>query len=239
MLKIKNLKKKYEESSDLVLKEINLEIEENEFLSIMGPSGSGKTTLLNAMSTIDNKYCGVIEYNGESIIKNQEEFRRNKMGFIFQDYNLIDTLDVFDNIALSLTLIGEKNVEERVKKISEILNIESHLKSYPTKLSGGQKQRVAIARALVKNPKILFCDEPTGALDSINSESVMMYLLEINKKLGVTIVMVTHDSSCAKVGNRVILLKDGILKKDIVRGKGETNHDYNIRIITSELGFGE
>ncbi len=239
MIKIENLQKKYDESNELILKGIDLEIKEKEFLSIMGPSGSGKTTLLNALSTIDNKYDGDIKYFGKSVIREQDQFRRNKMGFIFQDYNLIDTLTAFDNIALSLTLIGEKKVDKKVREIAKMLNIEDYLNKFPSKLSGGQKQRVAIARALVKEPEILFCDEPTGALDSSNSASVMKYLEKINDELGITIIMVTHDSSCAKISERVILLKDGKIMDDLVKLKNESKNEYSIRIVNAELGLGE
>ena len=201
MLKVINLQKDFKNNRNTfkILKDINLDVKEGEFLSIMGPSGAGKTTLLNILSTIDKPTSGKVYYENKDInkISNKElsKFRRDNIGFIFQDYNLLDSMSVEDNIALPLVIANEKQskIKSEIIKLSKFFGIEAHLKKYPYELSGGQKQRVAIARALITSPKIIFADEPTGALDSKSSSELLNCLKEMNEKFNVTVIMVTHD----------------------------------------------
>lgn len=204
-----------------VLKKIDLGINEGEFISIMGPSGSGKTTFLNIMSTIDKGTSGKVIIDGKDISTLKEDdlarFRAKTIGFIFQDFNLLDTMTIRDNIALPMTL-NDENIEVIVKRIHDItrlLGIEKYLDKYPYEISGGQKQRAAISRAVIAAPKVIFADEPTGALDSKSSAEVLDCFTNINKTSNTTIVMVTHDSRAASYANRVIFLKDGIISGEI------------------------
>lgn len=198
-----------------VLKEVDLEINKGEFISIMGPSGSGKTTLLNIMSTIDKATSGRIIVAGKDVnsIKENElaGFRRDVIGFVFQDFNLLDSMTIRDNIALPLTLNNEKVeiILKRTDELTKLLGIEKHLDKYPYQLSGGQKQRAAICRALITSPKVIFADEPTGALDSKSSIEVLECFENINKSYNTTVIMVTHDARAASYADRVVFLKDG------------------------------
>lgn len=191
-----------------LLKNINLEIQSGDFVTILGPSGSGKSTLLNIMSKIDRYDEGDLYYEGNSIgdysSKASVDFRK-EIGFIFQEYELIESLTVKDNIRI-MDLLGPfySNYDDIVAK----LGLTEHQYKYPSQLSGGQKQRVAIARALIKNPKIIFCDEPTGALDEQNGREVLDVLVKLNKE-GVTIVAVTHFYEMMKLSNLVVKLING------------------------------
>ncbi|WP_346890384.1 ABC transporter ATP-binding protein [Clostridium sp. UBA1056] len=204
-----------------ILKEIDLEINEGEFFSIMGPSGSGKTTFLNIMSTIDKATSGKVIIDGKDVNSLKEDelarFRRDVIGFVFQDFNLLDSMTIRDNIALPLTLNSEKIeiIMERINKLTKLLGIEKHLDKYPYQLSGGQKQRAAICRALITSPKVIFADEPTGALDSKSSVEVLECFANINKSYNTTIVMVTHDARAASYANRVMFLKDGSINGEL------------------------
>lgn len=204
-----------------VLKEIDLEINEGEFISIMGPSGSGKTTFLNIMSTIDKATSGKVIIDGKDVnsLKENElaRFRRDVIGFVFQDFNLIDSMTIRDNIALPLTLNDEKVeiILERINKLTKLLGIEKHLDKYPYQLSGGQKQRAAICRALITSPKVIFADEPTGALDSKSSVEVLECFANINKSYNTTIIMVTHDARAASYADRVMFLNDGSISGEL------------------------
>lgn len=196
---------------------IDLEVEKGEFLAIMGPSGSGKTTLLNLLSTIDSPTSGKIIFDGTelSAIKNESlaKFRRNKIGFVFQDFNLLDNMTVMDNIALPLAL-NKVNYNEILKKVNELavfFGIEQQLPKYPWQLSGGQKQRAAAARALIMNPSVIFADEPTGALDSKSSAELLECFRKLNSQYSTTIIMVTHDSFAASYCKRIMFLKDGAI----------------------------
>ena len=217
MLKVINLQKDFKNNRNTfkILKDINLDVKEGEFLSIMGPSGAGKTTLLNILSTIDKPTSGKVYYENKDINKmsNKElsKFRRDNIGFIFQDYNLLDSMSVEDNIALPLVIANEKQskIKSEIIKLSKFFGIEAHLKKYPYELSGGQKQRVATARALITSPKIIFADEPTGALDSKSSSELLNCLKEMNEKFNVTVLMVTHDPFSASYYKKVIFIKDG------------------------------
>ena len=191
----------------------------------MGPSGSGKTTLLNCISTIDTVTSGHIYVENQDITElhggKLSEFRGKKLGFIFQDFNLLDTLTAYENISLALSIAGVKTVEiqKRVKKIGEALNISDVLSKYPYQMSGGQQQRIAAARAMVTNPAIVLADEPTGALDSNSSRMLLTMLTELNQSLSATILIVTHDAFSASYCSRILFIKDGKIFHELVRGE--------------------
>lgn len=203
---------------------VTFNVEKGEFMAIMGPSGSGKTTLLNCISTIDRVTSGSIVVGGRDITSfsrgDLARFRREELGFIFQDFNLLDTLTAFENIALALTIKGasSREVTQRVRAMARTLGVDGVLDKYPYQMSGGQKQRVAAARAMVGDPKLILADEPTGALDS-RASAVMLEIMELmNRDLGATIIMVTHDSFAASYTDRVLFLRDGELFNELRRG---------------------
>lgn len=202
----------------------------------MGASGSGKTTLLNCISTIDKVTSGHIYVAGNDITKlrgnNLNKFRREELGFIFQDFNLLDTLTAYENIALALSIqnIKEKEISDRIKRVSEELDINSVLGKYPYQMSGGQKQRVASARAIITNPKLILADEPTGALDSKSSKMLLEKFNYLNKENKATILMVTHDAFTASYSSRVIFIKDGKIFNEIRRGN-DSRRDFFDKII--------
>lgn len=218
ILEIRNLKKSYminKENSLQVLKGLNISIGSGEMVALMGASGCGKTTLINLICGIDKADSGSIMIDHEEITKMRRPkmavFRRNNIGLIFQDFNLLESLNVKDNILLPLILENRiEDSEEKLKQIAEVLSIADIMGKSVTDISGGQKQRVAIARALINTPQIILADEPTGNLDSKSTENVMEYLVDINRKFKITLVMVTHDSYAASFCDKVILLKDGI-----------------------------
>ena len=244
MLKTINLQKEFKNNRNTfkILKDINLDVKEGEFLSIMGPSGAGKTTLLNILSTIDKPTSGKVYYENKDInkISNKElsKFRRDNIGFIFQDYNLLDSMSVEDNIALPLVIANEKQskIKSEIIKLSKFFGIEAHLKKYPYELSGGQKQRVATARALITSPKIIFADEPTGALDSKSSSELLNCLKEMNEKFNVTVIMVTHDPFSASYSKKVIFIKDGKLNARIDSGGNRKEFYNNIMNLLTSMG---
>lgn len=207
------------------LKGISLQVNEGEFVGIMGPSGSGKTTLLNVLSTIDNASEGEILIDGKDVISMNDDklalFRRKHLGFIFQDYNLLDTLTVGENIALPLALSNVKanEVDSRVYEIAKKFGIYTILDKYPYQISGGQKQRCAASRAIVTNPSIIFGDEPTGALDSKSATDLLESIEELNENNKATILMVTHDALAASYCKRVIFIKDGELYEELQRNE--------------------
>ena len=245
MLKTINLKKdiKNNKNTFKILKDINLEVKEGEFLSIMGPSRAGKTTLLNILSTVDKPTSGNVYYENKDISKmnNKElsKFRRDNIGFIFQDYNLLESMSVEDNIALPLVIGNEKTsrIKSEVLRLAKFFGIDAHLKKYPYELSGGQKQRVAAARALITSPKIIFADEPTGALDSKSSSELLNCLKDMNEKFNVTVIMVTHDPFSASYSKKVIFIKDGKLNARI-DSFGNRKEFYNsiMNLLTSMGG---
>ncbi len=200
-----------------VLKSVSLKVLQGEFVSIMGQSGSGKSTLLYILGGLDTPTGGSVHINGTNISELADEemskIRRQKIGFVFQFYNLIPNLNVEENIMLPLLLDGKK-MSENKKQLSHILNVVglSHRRKHtPRELSGGQQQRVAIARALITNPEILFADEPTGNLDSKTGLEIMNLLQEINQKSRRTIIMVTHSPDAVKYSSRALIVKDGII----------------------------
>ncbi|AST90880.1 bacitracin ABC transporter ATP-binding protein [Sutcliffiella cohnii] len=225
MLKVTNVSKVYDgKVAYRALTDINLEIEKGEFVAIMGPSGSGKTTLLNIISTNDEPTSGSVEIEGENPHKLKKnalaKFRRNELGFIFQDFNLLHTLTVEENIVLPLTLEGTKVKEMKAKAaaIADTLGISSLMNKRTYEISGGQAQRVAIARAMIHKPKLLLADEPTGNLDSKASKDVMKMLVSINEKEKTSLLMVTHDPLAASYSDRVVFIRDGKLHSEIYRG---------------------
>lgn len=222
MIKIENLSKTFRttEVETIALNQVNLEVKDKEFVAIMGPSGCGKSTLLNILGLLDNPTEGNYYLSGQEVghlkEKDRTNVRKGTIGFVFQSFNLIDELNVFENIELPLTYL-KIPVEERKRKVTEIMkrmNISHRAKHYPQQLSGGQQQRVAIARAVVSDPKIILADEPTGNLDSKNGQEVMELLTELNKE-GTTIIMVTHSQRDAGFAGRVINLFDGQIVSSI------------------------
>ena len=226
VLKIEHLKKYYGNSNNITMAvdDITFNIKEGEFVAIMGASGSGKTTLLNTIATIDNVTSGHIYVGGIDITTLKEKdvanFRKDNLGFVFQDFNLLDTLSIGENIAMSLVINGENPevVDKKVSDIAKKLGIENILEKFPYEVSGGQKQRAACARALINKPKLILADEPTGALDSKSSRMLLETMEEMNEKLNATIMMVTHDSFSASFCKRVIFIKDGKIFNEIIRG---------------------
>lgn len=227
VLQVKNVNKEYglKGFRTSVLKDINLNIEKGDFISIMGPSGAGKTTLLNLMSTLDKPSSGQIILDGMDLAqvnnKKLSIIRRDSIGFIFQDYSLLDNMTILDNIALPLALGRKKTADiiQKAEEMAKLFGLENHLTKYPYELSGGQKQRTAAARALITNPSIIFADEPTGALDSRSSMDLLECLKRINEQTNATIVMVTHDPFSASYSKRVYMLSDGSVKCQIARGE--------------------
>ena len=244
MLKAINLKKDFKTNKNTfkILKEINLEVKEGEFISIMGPSGAGKTTLLNILSTVDKPTSGTVYYDNQDISKMNNKqlskFRRDNIGFIFQDYNLLDSMSVEDNMALPLIIGNEKQIKikSEVLRLAKFFGIEAHLKKYPYELSGGQKQRVAAARALITSPKIIFADEPTGALDSKSSSELLNCLKDMNEKFNVTVIMVTHDPFSASYSKKVIFIKDGKLNARIDSSGNRKEFYNNIMNLLTSMG---
>ena len=235
ILKIENLKKYYGTKNNITkaIDNISFTVNEGEFVAIMGASGSGKTTLLNCISTIDTVTTGKIIINNKDIteIKDRDiaSFRRNNLGFVFQDFNLLDTLTIAENISLSL-IINKKNenkIDEMVNDIAKRLDIEGILDKFPYEVSGGQKQRCACARALINNPKLILADEPTGALDSKSSIMLLETMDEINKNLDATILMVTHDAFSASFCQRILFLKDGNIFTEILKGSKTRKEFFN------------
>lgn len=220
ILKTENITKNYGKGKNSVkaLNNINLEVNEGEFISIIGPSGSGKSTLLNILGCIDNPTTGNIYIEGENITglsdKQMAIFRRRKLGFIFQFYNLIPVLTAEENVLFPLMLDNRKADLDYIEKIFDMLKIKNRKKHYPQELSGGEQQRFAIARALATKPSLILADEPTGNLDSKNSEEVINLLVEMHKKFNQTIIMVTHNSEIANISNRKIEIVDGNIIAD-------------------------
>ena len=245
ILEVKNIEKYYGNKSNLTkaIDNISFNVQQGEFVGIMGASGSGITTLLNCISTIDRVTAGHIIIDGKDITKlkgNQlNKFRREELGFIFQDFNLLDTLTAYENIALALTIqkINHKEIDKRVKEISEKLGITDILKKYPYQISGGQKQRVASARAIITNPKIVLADEPTGALDSKSARQLLETFETLNNTLNATILMVTHDSFSASYANRILFIKDGKIFNELIKGE-DTRKQFFEKIIEVQTLLG-
>ena len=245
VLEVKNIEKYYGNKSNLskAIDNISFDVEKGEFVGIMGASGSGKTTLLNCISTIDRVTAGRIIINGKDITNlkgnNLNKFRREELGFIFQDFNLLDTLTCYENIALALTIqrINPKEIDKRVKEIAEKLDIKDILKKYPYQISGGQKQRIASARAIITNPKLILADEPTGSLDSKSARQLLEIFGILNNNLNATILMVTHDAFTASYAKRILFIKDGKIFNELVKGK-DTRKQFFEKIIEVQTLLG-
>ena len=237
ILELKNVKRLYQTKkvTTEALKGVNFSVEKGEFISIMGESGAGKTTLLNIIATLDKATSGTVILNGQDTnsLKDTEvsEFRRKELGFVFQDFNLLDQFNSRDNIYLPLVLSDEKEaiMRARLSNLKEPLGIGDLLEKYPYEVSGGQKQRVAVARAIITEPSLLLADEPTGALDSQSSETLLKMFRTINQN-GQTIIMVTHSLRAASYANRVLFIKDGVVYHEIYRGENERQAEFMERI---------
>ncbi|MFB6341683.1 ABC transporter ATP-binding protein [Saccharicrinis sp. FJH2] len=229
MIKTKNLSKIFrtEDIETLALNEVNFHVDKGEFVAVMGPSGCGKSTLLNIIGLLDNPSEGEYFFDGEEVGKlkerNRTQLRKGNIGFVFQSFNLIDELNVYENVELPLIYLKLKVRErkEMVEKVLERMKISHRAKHFPQQLSGGQQQRVAIARAVVANPKLILADEPTGNLDSKNGLEVMNLLTELNRE-GTTIVMVTHSLHDSEFAHRVVNLFDGqIITEEVKKQLGD------------------
>ena len=234
LLSVRDVQKVYgsREAITRALDDVSFDTCEGEFVGVMGPSGSGKSTLLNCISTIDTVTSGSIILNGRDITqlrsRQLSKSRRDDLGFIFQDANLLDTLTGFENIALALTIKGEKSdsVRAKVDRTADLLGVADVLQKYPRQMSGGQRQRVAAARAIVADPKLVLADEPTGALDSRNAAVLLETLEVLNEKLHATIMMVTHDAVAASYADRILFIKDGKLFNELRRGDSSRTDFY-------------
>ena len=242
ILRVSNIEKNYGKNGNITkaINNISFTVNKGEFVGIMGASGSGKTTLLNCISTIDKASSGHIYINNNDITKLSSKkiakFRRENLGFIFQDFNLLDTLTAYENIALALSIqnVGVKQIEERIKKVVKELDIENVMNKYPYQMSGGQKQRVAAARAIITSPKLILADEPTGALDSRSAKMLLEKMEFLNDSAKATILMVTHDAFTTSYASRVIFIKDGKIFSEINKGENSRKEFFNkiIDIVT-------
>lgn len=235
ILKLSKVEKYYGNKSSLTkaIDNLSFDVSKGEFVAIMGASGSGKTTLLNCISTIDKVTSGHIFVAGKDVTKlkgnNLNKFRREELGFIFQDFNLLDTLTAYENIALALSIqnVSAREIDTRIKKVAKELDITNILNKYPYQMSGGQKQRVACARAIITDPKLLLADEPTGALDSKSSKMLLEKFDYLNKEILATILMVTHDAFTASYATRVIFIKDGKIFNEIHKGENSRKEFFD------------
>lgn len=227
LLEIRHVKKIYTTrfggNQVTALRDVNFAVEDGEYVAIMGESGAGKTTLLNILAALDKPSSGEVLLDGHDITqisdKELSAFRRDHLGFVFQDFNLLDTFSLRDNIYLPLVLAGRpyKEMETRLLPIAERLGITELLEKYPYEVSGGQKQRAAVARALITNPRLILADEPTGALDSHTTDSLLSLFSTINEG-GQTLLMVTHSVKAASHAGRVLFLRDGEVYHQLYRG---------------------
>ena len=245
VVNVRNVQKVYGkkgENQSHALRDVSFSIQEGEFVGIMGPSGSGKTTLLNVISTLDAATGGIVEIAGIDITKMKQgelsDFRSQKLGFIFQDFNLLENLSIYENIALPLSLQGvpSSKIGPKVKKVANMLGISEILQKYPSEVSGGQKQRSASARALVHEPAIILGDEPTGALDSKNATSLLEAMKNLNEKQDVSIMMVTHDPYSASYCQRILFIHDGKLYKEIHRNCTRESFYKEILDVLADFG---
>ena len=235
LLEVKNIRKVYKTrfggASVEALKNVSFTVEKGEYVAIMGESGSGKTTLLNILAALDKATEGTVILDGMNLTtvkdKAVAKFRRDNLGYVFQDFNLLDTFSLEDNIFLPLVLAGKKHAEmkERLDKIAPALGISDILKKYPYEVSGGQKQRAAVARALITNPRIILADEPTGALDSKSSDELLALFKKVNR-MGQTVLMVTHSTKAASNASRVLFIKDGVIFHQLYKGDNTDQQMY-------------
>ena len=216
--------------------DVSFSVERGEFVGIMGASGSGKSTLLNCIATIDTPTAGHIRVEGQDVTalkgRSLSRFRRERLGFVFQDCNLLDTLTAFENIALALTIRGTPagEIEGRVKETAELLGITDCLNKYPYQMSGGQRQRTAAAQAIITDPALVLADEPTGALDSRSAKLLLDRFEALNREGRATILMVTHDAFTASYCRRILFLQDGAVLTQLERG-GQSRRAFFQQII--------
>ncbi|MGL5256137.1 MAG: ABC transporter ATP-binding protein [Proteocatella sp.] len=235
ILRVENIEKYYGKKGliNKVLDNISFYVDKGEYVGIMGASGAGKTTLLNCISTIDSVTSGNIYISGENITnmtsKEIAKFRREKLGFIFQEFNLLDNLTGYENIALSLSISKTKNtdVEAKIIQVSKDLNLNEIMYKYPYEMSGGQKQKIAAARAIVTDPSLILADEPTGSLDSKSARGLLDILKKLNTEFEATILMVTHDAYTASHCNRILFIKDGSIFNELDRGNDTQKEFFN------------
>ncbi|MDU6854672.1 MAG: ABC transporter ATP-binding protein [Zhenhengia sp.] len=235
ILEVKNIEKYYGNKGNVTkaVHDMSFQVEEGEYIGIMGASGSGKTTLLNCISTIDTVTAGHILLNGKDMttLKSKElaKFRREHLGFIFQDFNLLDTLTAYENIAMALTVlkVPQGEIKERIQKVARKLQIEEILNKFPYQMSGGQKQRVASARAIITRPSLILADEPTGALDSKSAKMLLESFEVLNQEERATILMVTHDAFTASYCKRILFIKDGRIFNELIRGNDTRKAFFN------------
>lgn len=235
ILEVSNVKKIYTTrfggNRVQALSNVSFSVEKGEYVAIMGESGSGKTTLLNILAALDKPTGGTVILDGRNLGSIRESdiasFRRDNLGFVFQDFNLLDTFSLQDNIFLPLVLAGKqyREMKERLTPIAGMLGIAELLQKFPYEVSGGQKQRAAVARALITNPRLILADEPTGALDSKSTDEMLHLFSEINRN-GQTILMVTHSVKAASHAGRVLFIKDGEVFHQIYRGNSSNEELY-------------
>lgn len=238
ILSVRNIEKYYGSKGAITkaLNHISFDVKKGEFLGIMGASGSGKTTLLNCISTIDKVTSGNIVVKGKDVTNLKgsalSKFRREQLGFIFQDFNLLDTLTAYENIALALSIqnVPAREIEKRVRQVAAQLNIGHILEKFPYQMSGGEKQRTASARAIITEPSLILADEPTGALDSKSARMLLDSLVHMNDGMGATILMVTHDAFTASYAKRILFIKDGEIFSELVRGT-DSRREFFERIL--------
>ena len=222
ILRVENLTKVYGKGENEVraLDGVSFSVEKGEFVAIIGPSGSGKSTLLHILGAVDEPSSGKVFMDGKDVFKQNEEqlaiFRRRQVGLVYQFYNLIPVLDVVENITLPVQLDGRKVNRERLREMVALLGLHGREKHLPNQLSGGQQQRVSIGRALMNSPSVVLADEPTGNLDSKNSQEIMELLKKSNKKYNQTLIMITHDENIALQADRIIAIEDGHITRDEV-----------------------
>lgn len=249
ILEIESLKKYYGKSKNQTkaLDGITFQVMPGEFLGIMGSSGSGKSTLLNCIATVIQPGSGTITMNGKQIqtLKGAAlaDYRGKEIGYLFQNFELLDNLTGRENILLPLSLHGvqESESKKRLERLASYLEVKEVLNKFPAQMSGGQKQRIAAARALILNPGIILADEPTGALDSKNAKALMEKLLELNQDANTTILMVTHDSNAASYCKRILFIQDGVIFHELRRNiPGEAQQEFYSRIlkVMAQLGGG-
>lgn len=222
ILKVENLSKVYGKGDNQVkaLDNVSFGVEKGQFVAIIGPSGSGKSTLLHILGGVDVPTSGKVYMDGQDVYAQNEEqlavFRRRQVGLIYQFYNLIPVLDVTENITLPVLLDGRKVNKERLEELLDILKLKGREKHLPNQLSGGQQQRVSIGRALMNSPTVVLADEPTGNLDSKNSQEIVDLLKLSNKKYDQTLIVITHDENIALQADRIIAIEDGRITRDEV-----------------------
>ena len=222
ILRVDNLKKVYGKGENAVhaLDGVSFSVEQGEFVALIGPSGSGKSTLLHILGAVDVPTSGKVIMGGKDVFAQNEEalaiFRRRQVGLIYQFYNLIPVLNVTENITLPVLLDGRKVNEQRLQEMISLLGLDGREKHLPNQLSGGQQQRVSIGRALMNAPSVVLADEPTGNLDSKNSQEIMNLLRESNEKFHQTLIMITHDENIALQADRIIAIEDGKIVRDEV-----------------------